>query len=505
MKKYITASKLYDYMKCPHRVWRDIYGPQEEKIREINPFIQMLWDRGSQYEKEVIAGLGGFKDISTGSFENRFKNTIEAMKNGEPLIYQGVLIADEIMGIPDLLRKLRNGQYVPVDIKSGMGMEGADEDEGEEGSLKKHYAVQIALYADALKRLKYNGELNGIILDIRGKEVVYDLNGSIGARTSGTYWELYEKTKTATSLLINNEYKNNPALAGTCKLCPWYDSCKKWVKEQDDPTGLFYVGRGKRDVLSEDLGIKRIEDILSVDVAEVLEKKKKDKQMLKGVGDSTLNKIICRAKILKETKKPVVYNKVNFPEVAYELFFDIEDDPTREFVYLHGVYERGPKGERFLYFAADDVTSEEEKNAWLKFWKYIRSLPSGGFSVYYYSAHEKTIYKKMQKMYSESVSSEEVEGFFNNPNVIDLYSVVLKDTDWPVGSYSIKELASFCGFSWRDKTPSGALSIQWFNEYIKTKDKGILKRIIEYNEDDCKAMMVVKDKIKELVELERLS
>ena len=26
---HITASKLYDYMQYPHRVWRDEYGPIE--------------------------------------------------------------------------------------------------------------------------------------------------------------------------------------------------------------------------------------------------------------------------------------------------------------------------------------------------------------------------------------------------------------------------------------------------------------------------------------------
>ena len=42
----ITASSLYDYIQCPHKVWRDIYGPQEEKIQETNPFVQLLWEKG---------------------------------------------------------------------------------------------------------------------------------------------------------------------------------------------------------------------------------------------------------------------------------------------------------------------------------------------------------------------------------------------------------------------------------------------------------------------------
>lgn len=41
---HITASKLYDFMQCEHKVWRDEYGKQEEKSKETNPFVQLLWD-----------------------------------------------------------------------------------------------------------------------------------------------------------------------------------------------------------------------------------------------------------------------------------------------------------------------------------------------------------------------------------------------------------------------------------------------------------------------------
>ena len=275
-------------------------------------------------------------------------------------------------------------------------------------------------------------------------------------------------------------------------------SLKKWVEENDDLTGLFYVGRSKRDVLNEDLGISKIDEILSVDLDELLEKKKKDKSFLKGFGQKTLEKIISRANIFINVKQPIVYNKIDLPKVSYELFFDIEDDPTQEFVYLHGVYERSPKGERFLDFTAKSLTLDAERSAWAKFWEYINSLPQDDFSVYYYSPHEKSTYKRMQKKYPDIISKDNVEKFFENPSVIDLYQIVLKNTDWPVGSYSLKTLAQYCGFSWRDETPSGALSIQWFNEYIEKKDEKILERILLYNEDDCKATMVLKDKIQKL-------
>ena len=495
---YITASKLYDYMQCPHRVWRDEHGPKDEKIEETNPFVQMLWDRGINYEEKVISKIGDYLDLSKGDFEERFEKTIEAMKKKTPLIYQGVLIKDNLRGIPDLLKIMPDGQYVPVDIKSGMGREGVDMENGKAGKLKKHYAIQLALYSDALNRLGFENKKIGIIFDIKGDEIIYDLNLPLGARDNTTFWEFYENTREAVSALLEDKIKNKPAMAGICKLCPWYDSCKKWVTEEDDLTGLFYLGRSRRDKLYEDVKIKKIEDLLNADIEIFLDMKKRDKEFLKGVGEKTLKKDVIRANILKNTKEPVVYDKVDFPKVSHELFFDIEDDPTQEFVYLHGVYERSGEKERFLDFTAKDIAVEEEKRAWGEFWEYIRSLPKDDFSVYYFSPHEKSTYKRMQRTYSDVISEKEVEEFFDNPNVIDLYQIVLKNTDWPLGSYSLKALAQYLGFEWRDETPSGALSIQWFNNYLDKKDEEILKRILLYNEDDCKATMVLKDAIQKM-------
>ena len=496
---YITASKLYDYTQCPHRVWRDIYGPKEEKIKEINPFVQMLWDKGIIYEEKVISEIGKYLDLSKGSLEERFEKTIKAMKDKIPLIYQGVLIKDNLRGIPDLLKIMPDGQYMPIDIKSGMGREGADVNFDEEGKLKKHYAIQLALYSDALNRLGFENKKTGIIFDIKGNEVVYDLNSPVGARDKTTFWELYENTRETVSALLENKIKNSPAIGGKCSLCPWYDSCKKWVEKEDDLTGLFYLGRSKRDVICEDINIKKIDEIFDIDIKKLMDKKKRDNQFLKGIGEKNLEQIVTRANVLKKTKKPVVYNKIDFPKVSYELFFDIESDPTQEFVYMHGVYERNEGKGRFVHFTAKEMTADAEEKAWSDFWEYIKSLPKDDFAVYYYSPFEKTTYRSMQKIYSDVISEKEVEEFFANPNVIDLYTkIVLKNTDWPLGSYSLKAIAQYLDFKWRDETPSGALSIQWFNEYLKKKDEKILERILLYNEDDCKATMVLKDAIQKI-------
>lgn len=499
----ITASKLYDYIQCPHRVWRDIYGPQDEQIQETNPFVKLLWEKGVKHEEKIVSKLGDFLNLKDGSIDNRFQKTIEAMKNQTPLIYQGVLKYENLLGIPDLLKKLPDETYMPIDIKSGMGFEGADEEQGIEGKPKKHYAVQLCLYNELLKKLGFAIHNNGKIIDIHGDEVEYDLVSPMGVRTKETWWEYYELIKKDVDSLMRNQIKNKPAMASICKLCPWYNSCKKWCEENKDLTNVFYLGRSNRDRINENLLIENIDEFLEIDVEEVIkqkeaEKKVGNKEFLYGIGRDSLLKSIKRANILYQTKKPVAYESIIFPQVSYELFFDIEDDPTQDFVYLHGVYERNKEKEKFVNFTATEVSDKAEKEAWGNFWQYINSLPQEDFAVYYYSHHEKTTYKKLQKRYPEVISLEKVENFFENPNVIDLYTVVQKKTDWPVGSYSLKALATYLGFSWRDETPSGALSIQWFNKYLETKDESILKRILDYNEDDCKATMILKDGLEKL-------
>ena len=137
----ITASKLYNYLQCEHRIWRDVYGPQDEKSKEVNAFVQMLWDKGVGHEEKIVAGLGDVLNLKDVPDENKIEKTLEAMKMGVPLIYQGVIRDGDLLGIPDLLQSNGDGTYLPIDIKSGMGVEGVDENfEGEE-KYKKHYAV----------------------------------------------------------------------------------------------------------------------------------------------------------------------------------------------------------------------------------------------------------------------------------------------------------------------------------------------------------------------------
>ena len=52
----LTGNMLYDLVRCPHRVTMDLFGNPAERD-PANPFVELLWERGNDYEKEVIKNL----------------------------------------------------------------------------------------------------------------------------------------------------------------------------------------------------------------------------------------------------------------------------------------------------------------------------------------------------------------------------------------------------------------------------------------------------------------
>jgi predicted RecB family nuclease len=119
--------------------------------------------------------------------------------------------------------------------------------------------------------------------------------------------------------------------------------------------------------------------------------------------------------------------------------------------------------------------------------------------IYYYSKYERTIWRKLRRKYPHVATEQEVDDLFSPEQSVDLYfDVVQRKTVWPTRDHSIKTLAIYLGFAWRDTDPSGASSIEWYHRWVETKDGSIRKRILEYNEDDCIATRVLLDGIRKL-------
>lgn len=491
MKPHITASMLYDLVACPHRVTMDIYGDPAKRDKP-NPFVQLLWEKGSIFENEVIEDLEiPFLNLSSFKGGEKEQLTLEAMQRGEPLIYRGRIQADELLGEPDLLRKEGTG-YVAGDIKSGAGEEGPED----LSKPKIHYAVQLGLYTDILDRMGLLAGQYAFIWDVHGNEVTYDFTEVHGKRNPRTLWQDYGDCLREAQAIVADSDFTLPAYSGVCKLCHWYSACLDRLSKDDDLTLIPELGRSKRDCMSD-----HVPTVRALAVANPDDFKKGKKTIFPGIGPNILARFRDRAVLLTtEGAKPLLRAPVNFPDHNLELFFDIEVDPMRNICYLHGFVERHGQDnatEKFIAFFAEEPTAEAEKIAFSDAWGYMRK--NRPCSIYYYSKYERTIYRKLQEKYPDVCSSDEIEELFDPADTIDLYyDVVKKATDWPTNDHSIKTLARYLGFVWRDTHPSGAASIEWFDRWVKTGDDDIRQRILDYNEDDCVATRVLLDGIRHL-------
>ena len=486
----ITASTLYSLVECPHRIWLDAVEDPAKRDR-VSPFVELLWERGSKFERETIEGLGQpFLDLSALPTVQKERDTLAAMQRGEPLIYGGRIVHDDLIGQPDLLRREGSG-YVAGDIKSGSGEEGAEPDDRKP---KRHYAVQLALYTDVLGRQHLSAGRRAFVWDIHGEEVAYQFDAPQGPRTPETLWTFYEQTLSEARRILTGNEKTLPAAAAVCKLCHWYSVCRETVKESDDLSQIPELGRAKRDAMIDQ--ISTVADLAAINPEGFIKGKKTP---FSGVGADSLRKFHDRACLLKtKDAKPYLTKPVKLPVSERKLHFDIEADPLRDHIYLHGfvVRDRGVADTRFVSFVAEQPTPEAERAAFADAIGFFRSSPDA--IVYVYSAYERTTYRKLQQRYPDVVPAEEIEARFDESRTVDLYRIVKSSTEWPTWDHSIKTLAKFLGFQWRDTNPSGAASIQWYDQFVETGDRALLQRILDYNEDDCRAMIVLLDAIRDM-------
>ncbi|HLD36608.1 MAG TPA: TM0106 family RecB-like putative nuclease [Planctomycetota bacterium] len=474
--KITTAQDLYNYTKCQYRVYLDSNGDPAEK-GQVGPFVKLLWENGLIKEREYIATISPDKveDLSMYLPDKAFEKTIAGMKAGQEIIYQGCLQADNNSGRPDILLKRTDGQskfgqyyYEPIDIKAGRGWEERD---GKRIKFKEHYAFQVMFYLMLVQSVQGYAPKTGRIVNIEKNIDEFDAD---------TFDDDFRIALASVNDLVHGRTISEPVLGGGCSQCEWYEHCHDWVVKNSDPTGIYFVGSVKFHL--KRVGLRTIRDIAEMDVAGYLDGKNK----IPRTGVKTLERMKERARVIL-SGQPNIRPGYTFPAVAREIYFDIEDDPTRGITYLFGMLIRQSGKETHKYFVAD--RPEDEEQTARKFWDFISKTDD---AVYYvYSHKERSTLKQLMARYrlDSAVFDKYVESEF------DLYKGLVEAySDWPIHSYGLKHIAAQIGFKWRDSDPSGANSIAWYNEYLKDPaDQSKMQRIIDYNEDDCRAMIALKD------------
>lgn len=473
-KRYkLTGEHFYKFFQCPHWLWYDVYGDAQKK-KAVPPLVDMIYRGGIKHEKKALASKK-FEEIMPELFKDldeAFSATLELMKQGKN-IYHGVLLDEDWAGMPDLLEarpmselgmpkaksKFGDYYYVVYDIR-------------ENSDLRDEYKFQLVLYSLILERLQGVLPKEAYVVNADGEEKSFSVEDFI---------DYFHISREQIEKILDGE-KPPPFLKSGCKKSPWYTICLEETQGCGDVSLIYRLSQSDQRQLYE-AGIKTVKDLAEADVNDLYKK-------LPNWYFDKLTRFHNQALSLTNNG-PIVVKKPEFPEARYELYFDIESDPTEGIIYLLGFWikdnKKGGEGE-YKYFLAKDK-SEEEK-MWKEFLEFVDGFDD--FVLYYYGFYERKIFNQMAQRFG--TSWDMIRKFKDHS--FDLLSFVTDSVVLPLYFYGLKDVAKHIGFKWKDEEAGGAESVVWYNEWKEKNDKKILKRILDYNEDDVKATMFVREWLK---------
>lgn len=476
MPASISGTMLADLVSCERRVHHDLHTDAARRDA-VSSFIRMLWEGGRRHEVGVLGALDGeIVDLREMPAAGRAAATLAALAGAADWILGGRLELDDRVGLPDLLRRVE-GVWYAGDVKSGAPwLDGGP-------VAKPSYSVQIGHYAALLGDLGLGERDRGFVIGADGGTGWYDLDAAI--RPGGeAIAERVDRLVGEARLIRDGLASTTAAASSLCGLCHWRSVCRAELEAADDVTLVAGLGRSLRASIGA--LAPTVTALAAVDPSSV---------RVPGVGRERLARFRDRARLLR-TPGASAYARgpLSLRRHARELHLDLEADPLRGVVYLHGILVReqvdGEDRDEFVHFFADGPDGERE--AFADAWRFLTADPSA--HVFYYSKFERTSYRSLQARYPDVCSTDEVEALFAPDRATDLYfDVVASSTEWPLGSYGIKPIAKHLGFAWRDADASGAASIAWYDEYLGSGDPAVRTRIVEYNADDCRATCVLLD------------
>lgn len=178
-----------------------------------------------------------------------------------------------------------------------------------------------------------------------------------------------------------------------------------------------------------------------------------------------------------------------------DVIFDIEGDPfwepARGLHFLFGLLLREGDAWRYRPFWAHD--REHERAMFETFVDLVhqRFAADPGTHVYHYGTYENAALKQLMGSYA--TREDAVDDLLRRDVLINLHTVVRQGLRAGVESYSLKEVEALAGFERCADVRKGIAAVLGYEAWMKSRDDALLASIAEYNEEDCRATLALRD------------
>lgn len=476
----VAATSVRDLItltRCAHRTHLDRHGQADQRA-PTSPFLELLWHDAAVRADQLLVGRNVTRIDREGPLHERHARTLELMRAAANEIAGAVLVSGDLSAeIPLLVRRgVADGTGTHGYVAAVLGSTSS-----RESSTRKRDALALCGYSELLEDAQGSRPSTGLVIGEGGEHEI-DLDAF-----RPEYRALRRRMRT---LLLGID-ASSPALKAACRLCRWRAHCHDELRRDDDPTLVPGIGEAERAHLRQ-CGVTtrtRLADTSPDELEQHLGKRRAQQ--------------FVRAARVQRSGAPEVLRSWSRPDVAVDVAYDIEDDPLHSRVYLHGMLVRprgagsfGSAGFRepdFGVYHAICAThpAEPEREIWLRFLDRVAQLLQGPtFCVYVFGAHERSTLRRLAHLHG---GTDVVDAFAER--FVDLHAAISSSVVLPTESMSLKAVAGWLGFAWRDRDPDGAHSAAWWAEYANDPAQHVAsrERVIAYNEDDVRATMVVAD------------
>ena len=535
----LSASDVANFVACQHRTRLDLLAARGalRRVREFDVGFQDLVKRGEVHELTVLdtfrADGRSITEISQrpDADAEAAQATLDAIRSGTDVIYQGVLLGGSpgggtaLLGRPDFL--------VRADLLAAP--------DGEPRPDELHYEVVDAKLARTAKaravaQTAFYSQLLAALQGVPPRWMHLALGrGGLTSLKVGDYAAYERQARRALGTFIAAGTGHNPPAdpypepVEHCVICRWDDLCKDRRRRDDDLSLVAGITKDQRRTLKT-AGVSTRRGLASLDV--LPGGNGVSRQSLEGA------RLQARLQVASEDEGRTRYEVLDperdvagelltnrgllaLPESASgDLFFDIEgaryySEDGKEFglQYLFGVVDTADTDSlgrpRYTQIWAFDRGGE--KRAFEELVDFIteRRRRHPGLHVYHYNHYEPTSVDHLTELHGtrqEAVGrlmgrfatrEDEVDDLFRRGVFVDLYRVVRQGVRAGVESYSIKRLEPLVGYDRQMDLRQATESLIAFEASLEdqtAQDAEETKRVVAaYNEDDCRATLALRD------------
>jgi predicted RecB family nuclease len=193
-----------------------------------------------------------------------------------------------------------------------------------------------------------------------------------------------------------------------------------------------------------------------------------------------------------------IHGTPRLPKSETQVYLDIEGLPDDESYYLIGALVVSEGKEIFHSFWADHES--QEPDIFSQFVEAVCQLAD--FRLLHFGGYETVALKRMKAKLPEFLHAKIDAIIERATNVL---AVIHPHIYFPVYSNSLKDIGRFLGFEWAHENATGLQAIVWRKNWNNSKTPDIKAQLLQYNQDDCRALKHVVESMGRLISTDAIT